>query len=75
MDRTIDFVGEPYYPGYGPFAEDLRVEPQIYSNADSTYVETGSSYNFVEDYWSSKGKHLVVIYYHLAEMCFLYCDL
>ena len=22
MDRTIDSVGRPYYPGYGPFAED-----------------------------------------------------
>ena len=35
MDRTIDFVGRP---GYAAFAEDLRVEPQIYRGQD-LYVE------------------------------------
>ena len=29
LDRTISSVGRPYYPGYGPFAEDFRVEPQV----------------------------------------------
>ena len=51
LDRTIDYMGRPYYPGYGPFAEDFRVEPQIYSDPDRTYVETSGSYDdFVEDY-------------------------
>ena len=51
MDRTTDFVGRPYYPGYGPFAEDLRVEPRIEVDLDRTYVETSCSYHdIVEDY-------------------------
>ena len=52
MDWTIDFVGTPYYPGYAPFAEDLRVEPQIYRGQD-LYVENSqydSDRTFVEDY-------------------------
>ena len=38
LDRTIDSVGRAYYPGYGPFAEDFRVEPQVYNDPDRTYV-------------------------------------
>ena len=37
MDRTVDNVGRPYYPGYGPFAEDYRVEPRIEMDLDRTY--------------------------------------
>ena len=50
LDRTIDYVGRPYYPGYGPFTEDFRVEPQVYNDPDRTYVETGNSYDLVEDH-------------------------
>ena len=52
MDRTIDSVGRPYYPGYAPFAEDLRDEPQIYRGQD-LYVENSqydSDRTFIEDY-------------------------
>jgi len=48
MDRTIDFVGRPYYPGYAPFAEDLRSEPQIYRGQDPSQYD--SDITFVEDY-------------------------
>ena len=48
MDRTIDFVGRPYYPGYGPFAEDFRVEPRIEMDPDRTVVDSYD--DIVEDY-------------------------
>jgi len=40
MDQNIDLMGRPYYPRYGPFAEDLRVELTIYNDPDKIFVDS-----------------------------------
>ena len=45
MDRTIDLLGRPYYPGYVPFE---RSEPQIYRSQNASQYD--SDITIVEDY-------------------------